>query len=343
MPQEPAVAIVILNWNGQHYLEKFLPFVLATRYSNMEVIVADNASTDSSVTFLQETYPQIRCIRFTSNYGFAKGYNEALKQVEADYYVLLNSDVEVQPDWISPLVELLEGDKAIAACQPKILAYNNRTHFEYAGAAGGWLDKYGYPFARGRIFDITEVDKGQYDRTAPVFWASGAALFIRARVFHEAGGFDEYFFAHQEEIDLCWRLQLAGYKIYACPVSVVYHVGGGTLPKGNSLKTYLNFRNNRIMLSKNLPFRRKLWIVPVRNLLDALSAWKGLLSGDGGYFIAIIRSHLAYIKWWLFYQHKSVFPVKKDGSLSGYSKKNMIWQHFVRKRKHFDEIIGTDK
>lgn len=343
MSHSPKVAVVVLNWNGQKYLEQFLPFVLATSYNNLEVVVADNGSTDNSVSFLRNTYPAIRIICFKKNFGFAKGYNEALKQVKADYYVILNSDVEVQSNWLAPMVELLESNKSIAVCQPKILSYTNKKMFEYAGAAGGWLDKYGYPFAKGRIFDICEEDKGQYDQCEPIFWASGAALFIRSSVFHEVKGFDEYFFAHQEEIDMCWRIQLAGYKIYSCPAAIVYHVGGGTLPRGNSLKTYLNFRNNRIMLSKNLPFRKKLWIVPARNFLDALSAWKGLLSGDGGYFIAIVRSHLAYTKWWLFYQGKSVFPENRKAALSGYTKKNMIWQHFVRKKKHFDEIMNETK
>lgn len=343
MSHSPKVAVVILNWNGQKYLEQFLPFVSATSYSNLEVVVADNGSTDNSVSFLRNTYPAIRIICFKKNFGFAKGYNEALKQVQADYYVILNSDVEVRSNWLTPMVELLENNKRIAACQPKILSFTNKKMFEYAGAAGGWLDKYGYPFAKGRIFDICEEDKGQYDQCEPIFWASGAALFIRSSVFHEVKGFDEYFFAHQEEIDMCWRIQLAGYKIYSCPAAIVYHVGGGTLPRGNSLKTYLNFRNNRIMLSKNLPFRKKLWIVPARNFLDALSAWKGLLSGDGGYFIAIVRSHLAYTKWWLFYQGKSVFPENRKAALSGYTKKNMIWQHFVRKKKHFDEIMNETK
>jgi len=343
LSHSPKVAVVILNWNGQKYLEQFLPFVLATSYNNLEVVVADNGSTDDSVSFLRNIYPAIRIICFKKNFGFAKGYNEALKQVKADYYVILNSDVEVQSNWLAPMVELLESNKSIAVCQPKILSYTNKKMFEYAGAAGGWLDKYGYPFAKGRIFDICEEDKGQYDQCEPIFWASGAAFFIRSSVFHEVKGFDEYFFAHQEEIDMCWRIQLAGYKIYSCPAAIVYHVGGGTLPRGNSLKTYLNFRNNRIMLSKNLPFRKKLWIVPARNFLDALSAWKGLLSGDGGYFIAIVRSHLAYTKWWLFYQGKSVFPENRKAALSGYTKKNMIWQHFVRKKKHFDEIMNETK
>ena len=334
------VAIVILNWNGQKYLEQFLPSVLATQFSNFEIVVADNGSNDDSIAFLQTNYPTIRLITFTENFGFARGYNEALKQVDSEYYVLLNSDVEVTTNWLQPMVNLLDSDPTIAACQPKLLSFKDKKMFEYAGAAGGWLDKYGYPFAKGRVFDICEEDKGQYDQQEPIFWASGASLFIRSSVFHAMKGFDEYFFAHQEEIDLCWRIQLEGYSIYSCPSSVVYHVGGGTLPKGNSLKTYLNFRNNRIMLSKNLPFAKKLWVVPVRNLLDALSAWKGLLSGDGGYFIAILRAHIAFYKWWLLYQKKSVFPTNRIGKLSGLLNKNMVWEHFAKKKKTFAEIVG---
>jgi len=336
---EPKIAIVILNWNGQKHLERFLPSVTATQYSHFEIIVADNGSSDNSIEFLEKVYPQIKLIRFTQNYGFAKGYNEALKLIKAEYYVLLNSDVEVTSAWLAPQVALLESDKTIAACQPKILSYANKNMFEYAGAAGGWLDKYGYPFAKGRVFDICEEDKGQYDQTEPIFWASGAALFIRSSVFHEMKGFDEYFFAHQEEIDLCWRIQLAGFKIYSCPAALVYHVGGGTLPRGNSLKTYLNFRNNRIMLSKNLPLSKKLWITSARNILDGVSAWKSLLSGDGGYFLAILRAELSFIKWWLFYKRKSIFPVKKTGNLSGYYRKNMTWQHFVKKKNRFSDIV----
>ncbi len=335
----PKVAIVILNWNGKNYLEKFLPSVLATTYANMEVIVADNGSTDDSIHFLTTIYPNIQLIRLDKNYGFAKGYNEALKQVTANYYVLLNSDVEVIPGWIQPMVNLLENDKTIAACQPKLLTFHNKKLFEYAGGAGGWLDKYGYPFAKGRIFDVFEEDNGQYDKVEPVFWASGAALFIRSSVYQDMKGFDEYFFAHQEEIDLCWRIQLAGHKIYSCPTAVVYHVGGGTLPKGNSLKTFLNFRNNRIMLSKNLPFSKKLIVVPVRIFLDGVSAVKGLLSGDAGYFMAIIKAHLAFIKWWLFHKKQSVFPASKRAALSGLLPKNVAWLHFVKKKKYFSEIV----
>jgi GT2 family glycosyltransferase len=339
----PKVAIVILNWNGRKFLEQFLPSVMTTDYRNFEVIIADNGSNDDSIQFINKNYPAIRIISFTENLGFAKGYNEALKQVQADYYLLLNSDVEVKPGWLQPMVDLLEKNKNIAACQPKILTWQTKNKFEYAGAAGGWIDMYGYPFAKGRVFDICEEDKGQYDQSEPIFWASGAALFIRPAVFHEMKGFDEYFFAHQEEIDLCWRIQLAGHMIYSCPSSTVYHVGGGTLPKGNSLKTYLNFRNNRIMLSKNLPLAKKLWIMPVRNLLDGVSAWKGLLTGDGGYFLAILRAELAFVKWWLFHKKKSVFPANKTAPLEGYLKKNMAWQHFVKKKKAFSEIVGNSK
>lgn len=336
----PKIAVVILNWNGKKFLQQFLPSVLSSTYSNYEVIVADNGSTDDSIAFMQQQYSAIRLICFDHNLGFAKGYNEALKQVQSDYYVLLNSDVEVQQGWLEPMVELLEKNPAIAACQPKLLAFANKHLFEYAGAAGGWLDKYGYPFAKGRVFDICEEDHGQYDQSEPIFWASGAALFIRAHIYHEMKGFDEYFFAHQEEIDLCWRIQLAGHKIYSCPASVVYHVGGGTLPRGNTRKTYLNFRNNKIMMSKNLPFSQKLWIMSMRNILDGVSALKGLLAGDGGYFIAIVRAHFAFAKWWWLYKKKSVFPASRKGKLEGHFHKNIAWLHFVKKKKLFSEIVG---
>lgn len=339
MSHTPKVAIIILNWNGCNYLEKFLPSVMATNYPNREIIVADNGSTDQSVLFLEHHYPQIKIIRFSKNLGFAKGYNEALKQVEADYYVILNSDVEVQPSWLQPLLQLLESDRSIAAVQPKILSFYNRSWFDYAGGAGGWLDQFGYPFARGRVFDICEEDQGQYDRTEEIFWVSGAALVIRSKIFHEMKGFDEYFFAHQEEIDLCWRIQLAGYKLYCCPASVVYHVGGGTLPRGNTLKTYLNFRNNQIMLYKNLPWSQKWWKIPFRQLLDAVSAWKGLLNGDWGYSLAIVRAHAAFAKWLFFYQQRSIFPPKRTGRLAGMYKGNLAWQHFVKGKKYFSQII----
>jgi GT2 family glycosyltransferase len=245
----PSVAIVILNYNGKHYLEKFLPSVIASTYANKKIVVADNASTDDSILFIRTNYPGVEVILNAGNYGYARGYNEALKHVTADYYVLLNSDVEVTRGWIQPIVSLMESNKMIGACQPKLLAYHDKKLFEYAGACGGWIDKFGYPFSRGRVFEECEEDKGQYDSTENIFWASGAALFVRANVYHSLKGLDEYFFAHQEEIDFCWRLQLAGCMVMACPQSVVYHVGGGTLPKGER-KVYLNFRNNLVMLQR---------------------------------------------------------------------------------------------
>ncbi len=315
---------------------------MASVYDNKRVVVADNASTDDSIAFLQEHYPLIEIIRNTSNEGFAKGYNTALKRVKADYYILLNSDVEVTPGWITPVIELMESDRAIAACQPKLLAYKNKTQFEYAGASGGWMDSFGYPFMRGRIFDECEEDKGQYDDAQQCFWASGAALFVRAATYHEMGGLDDYFFAHQEEIDLCWRMQLAGYKIFVQPASVVYHVGGGTLPKGNSKKTYLNFRNNLIMQAKNLPFSNAFWKIPFRIGLDAIAAWQHLLQGDAGYFMAILKAHLHFFKWMAVDRKRSVFPVQKGGKTMGVYNGSIVWQYFIKKKKTFSEIVGNN-
>ncbi|MBS1661302.1 MAG: glycosyltransferase family 2 protein [Bacteroidetes bacterium] len=339
----PTTAIVILNWNGRKYLEKFLPFVMASTFPGVEVIVADNNSTDDSVAFLTEHYPSIRVIRLSRNWGFAAGYNEALKLVDADYYVLLNSDVEVTPGWIEPMLSLLEGDATIGACQPKIRMYADQELFEYAGAAGGWLDYLGYPFAKGRIFDVCEKDNGQFDVAEPIFWATGAALFIRARLYHELGGLDGYFFAHQEEIDLCWRMQLAGYRVYSCPASVVFHVGGGTLPKGNERKVFLNFRNNLIMMAKNLPLGQLLWKIPFRFLLDSISAWKSLVAGEAVYFWAILEAHLAFLKWVVFKRKESVFPKSRKGVLLGWYSGSVVWQYFVKGRKTFGEIVKGGK
>ena len=336
----PKCAIVILNWNGRKFLEQFLPSVCLSTYSNLDIIVADNFSSDDSISFVEKNYPAIRIIRLTQNRGFAKGYNEALKQVEADYFVILNSDVEVTAGWLEPMVELLENDAAIAACQPKIRSWHDKKMFEYAGAAGGWIDKYGYPFCKGRIFEICEEDLGQYDKPEPIFWATGAALFIRSSVFHEMKGFDEYFFAHQEEIDLCWRIQLAGYKIYSCPLAVIYHVGGGTLQRGNSQKTYLNFRNNLIMLAKNLPWTKKIWILPARFLLDTITAWRGLLTGESGYFIAIIKAQFSFVSWLFFHPKNGQQPASRNGHLYGYLQKSIIWLFFIKKKKSFSEIVS---
>jgi len=335
----PKVSIVILNYNGRKYLELFLPSVLASTYANKEVIVADNGSSDDSILFLKENFPHVRIILLPLNIGFSKGYNTALKEVQSDYYVLLNSDVETSPGWIEPVIELMEKDKTIGACQPKILSYNDKHLFEYAGAAGGWMDCLGYPFARGRIFDVCETDRGQYNTIQPIFWASGAAMFVRASLYHKLCGLEEYFFAHMEEIDFCWRMQLEGYGIYVCPESVVYHVGGGTLPKGNERKVFLNFRNNLIMLAKNLPFGQAIWKIPFRFLLDAISAWKSLFAGEAIYFLAISEAHLAFVKWILFKQNESVFPKKRKANLAGWYLHSVVWKHFVRGKKTFTEIV----
>lgn len=335
----PSVAIVILNYNGSNYLQKFLPPVLASTYTNKRVIVADNASVDDSIEVVKKQFPTVELITLDKNYGFAEGYNQALKQIESDYYVLLNSDVEVTSSWIEPIIELMESDKAVAASQPKILSYHEQHLFEYAGAAGGWIDHLGYPFSRGRVFDICETDNGQYNTTAPIFWASGAAMFIRSKIFHKAGGFDGFFFAHMEEIDLCWRIQLMGYNIMCVPSSVVYHIGGGTLPKGNTRKVYLNFRNNLIMLGKNLPWNEKIWKFPLRIFLDALFAWKSLLSGFSESFIAVLKSHFAVLRWCISGKSNKSRTKLAMKKMNGVYRGSIIWQHFVKKKSHFSEIV----
>lgn len=286
-------------------------------------------------------YPAIEVIELKRNFGFSKGYNDALKLVESDYYVLLNSDVEVMPSWIEPVISLMENDKTIGACQPKLLQYNDRSSFEYSGAAGGWMDKFGYPFARGRIFDVNEADSGQYDSTEPVFWASGAAMFVRSGLYHSLGGLDEYFFAHQEEIDFCWRMQRSGYKVYCCPQSVVYHVGGGTLPKGNSRKVFLNFRNNLIMMAKNMPAGEAAWKISFRFLLDMLSAFKSLMAGEGKYFVAVFRAHLAFLRWLIIVGKKDAETATKKTVLRGYLERSVVWAHFISGKKKFSEIVGV--
>jgi GT2 family glycosyltransferase len=336
--QQPSVAIVILNWNGKKFLQQFLPSVLASTYSNKRIIVADNASTDDSVTFLNEQFPQVEILTSTQNYGFAGGYNYFLQQVQADYYVLLNSDVEVTPNWIEPVIELMQSNEKIAACQPKLLSWNVKDEFEYAGASGGWLDALGYPFTRGRLFDVFEKDKGQYDDAIPVFWATGAALFIRQDCYHQMKGFDDYFFAHMEEIDLCWRLQRSGYQIYVCPQSTVYHVGGGTLPKGSERKVYYNFRNNLMMLYKNLPVQQLLWKLPLRFLLDAVSAWKELLTGYPLYFKGVLHAHAGFL-YWLFssaHRFRGAHQAKH-----GWYKGSIVWDYFIQKKRFFSQIVNT--
>jgi GT2 family glycosyltransferase len=307
------------------------------------VVVADNASTDDSIPFVRSYYPLIEVIELKENYGFARGYNEALKGLEGDYYVLLNSDVEVPPRWIEPVIELMERDLTIGACQPKLLQYKNRECFEYSGAAGGWIDYLGYPFARGRVFDVNEDDHGQYDTTEPVFWASGAAMFVKAELYHRLGGLDPYFFAHQEEIDFCWRLQRAGYKVYCCTESVIYHVGGGTLPKGNSRKVFLNFRNNLVMMAKNMPAGEAFWKISFRFVLDAISAVKSLAGGEGKYFTAVVKAHMAFLGWLISGGKTRINLTKTGYTRLGYHKKSVVWAYFIQGKKHFSEIVVKKK
>ena len=343
MTSLPSVAVVILNWNGKSFLQKFLPSVLASDYENLSIIVADNASTDDSVSFLQQKFPQVKIIFNRVNEGFSKGYNTALKQVSADYYILLNSDVKVNSGWIAPIILLMESDEKIAACQPKILSFKNKNQFEYAGASGGWIDYLGYPFNRGRVFDYCEMDHGQYDNSAEIFWATGAALFVRSSVFHELHGFDEYFFAHQEEIDLCWRIQRAGYKIYVEPASVVYHVGGGTLPMGDRRKVYLNFRNNLVMLSKNLSIYESVWKIPTRIFLDTIAAFQALVKGSFSTFISIESAHLDFLKWIVFGKRGKRLHKIKMKNLKGVYAGSIVWKYFIKKKKTFSEIISNKK
>ena len=278
--ETPKVAVVILNYNGKHWLEKFLENVVQKSKNYADIYVADNASTDQSTQYVKTHFPQVKLVENALNEGYAGGYNQALQHICADYYILLNSDVEVTENWINPIIKLMQSDSSIAACQPKVKQYNNKNYFEYAGANGGFLDKYGYAFCRGRVFDQLEEDKGQYDQVMEIFWASGACLFLRASAFYEVGGFDWDFFAHMEEIDLCWKMKHKGYKIMSVPNSTVYHVGGGTLNSTNSFKTYLNYRNNLLMLYKNLPAHNRFRILFTRMFMDGLSSIKFILDGN---------------------------------------------------------------
>jgi len=340
--QLPTVAVIILNWNGKKYLEKFIPVLLQSTYPDFKIYVADNGSTDDSVSFLRQTHPEIIIIAESTNEGFAGGYNRAIQQIPEEFIVLLNSDIEVTQNWLEPAINMMVKDETIGAVQPKILDFNNKKQFEYAGAAGGWIDFLGYPFSMGRIFDILEKDYQQFDKPTPIFWASGAAMITRKSIFIKLGGFDSYFFAHQEEIDLCWRMQHAGYKIMSCPESMVYHIGGGTLSKDNPRKIYLNFRNNLIMLWKNLEGIDRLLILTARFLLDAVSAWKNLLSGQPSYFKAVMYAHVGFFKWLLFIPKKAKVSVSRNVPLSGFYKGSIVWQHFIRKKTRFSEIVALE-
>ncbi|MBN2480311.1 MAG: glycosyltransferase [Bacteroidales bacterium] len=344
------VAVVILNWNGEKFLQDFLPSVVA--YSSgpgTEIIVADNGSSDGSVDYVTQNHPDIRIIRFEKNHGFAAGYHKALSQIRSEYFVLLNTDVQLTHEWLSPLISTLEQDAGIAACMPKIRSFRQQDYYEYAGAAGGFIDALGYPFCRGRILDQTEKDNGQYDDNMRIFWASGACLVIRSSAYFEAGGLDGIFFAHMEEIDLCWRLHRLGYTIFCIPGSVVYHVGGGSLPNNNPRKIYLNYRNNLYLLFKNLPAGKLFPVLFIRMIMDLLSAVLYLSQGKGRFFTAVIRAHLA------FYRNIPVLIKERKLNKTKIDKAatvtvrireiyagSIVFDYFFRKKRTFSQLKFSD-
>ena len=328
------VAIIILNWNGEKLLREFLPSVVKNTNADLgRVVVVDNHSTDGSWICLEQEFPDVERVLFEENFGFAGGYNRAIEMIEVEYVVLLNSDVEVAPGWLEPLVAVLDRDEKVAAVQPKILAYRDKNKFEYAGAAGGYIDYLGFPFCRGRVMDTTEQDYGQYDDEVDVFWATGASLCIWRDVYRVAGGLDEAFFAHMEEIDLCWRLKNGGYTLKVVPSSVVYHLGGGSLPMNHPRKLFLNYRNNLLMLHKNLCAKQRKKIFFARVLLDTMAGGLFLLKGQWSNTRSVIRAYKA------FREMRKVYPVpERSVSLSGIYPRSIVLDYFLRGKKKFSDL-----
>ncbi|MDD2563145.1 MAG: glycosyltransferase family 2 protein [Salinivirgaceae bacterium] len=329
------VAIVILNWNGIKHLQQFLPSVVLNLESiNSEVWVVDNGSTDNSVEFVKQEFPDVKLLCFDKNYGFTGGYNRALLSIKARYYVILNSDIEVTPNWLNPIIDFMDKEPNVAASAPKLLDWHSKDTFEYAGAAGGFIDHLGYPFCRGRIISKVEKDAGQYDKPISVFWATGAALVIRSEIFHSMGGFDDLFFAHMEEIDLCWRIKNAGYEIYNYPQSAVYHVGGGTLPNNNPHKIYLNYRNNLLLLYKNLPANRVFKVLFYRFFLDMASFGVFLLQGKFKFAGAVIRSYFDFMKM------RKEYDIDRT-NLKWHPEiynKSIVFKFFLKKKHKFSDL-----
>jgi len=330
------IAVVILNWNGEKLLEQFLPSIV--KYSpEATVYIADNASTDDSVSYVKAFFPSVKIVKNDSNFGFASGYNQALKFIDAEIYALVNSDIEVTENWLKPILETFKNEPKMAIIQPKILDFKRKEYFEYAGAAGGFIDQYGYAYCRGRIFDTLEKDKGQYDDNCEIFWASGACFFIRSSVYKELKGFDDDFFAHQEEIDLCWRAFNKGYKIKYNFESVVYHVGGATLQQGHPMKTYLNFRNSLLMLTKNLPKYKLYWILFCRMVLDGIAGIQFLFQGKFNHLLAILKAHFSfYTLFSIHYKKRGNFQSEKY-----YNTKSIVYLYFIKKVTVFNDIINT--
>ncbi len=337
----PTVAVVVLNYNGEKLLPEFLPSVYNSTYQNLRIILVDNASTDNSIEWVKNNFPTIEIIINDKNYGYAEGYHHALTKINnVDYFVLLNSDVEVSSMWIEPVIELMESNKNIAVAQPKILSYVDKNMFEYAGAAGGFIDKFGYPFCQGRIFDTIEKDQNQYSRNVEVFWASGAAMFIKAEIYHLSGGLDRDFFAHMEEIDLCWRIKNMGYKIYTCSNSVVYHLGGATLHESNPHKTYLNFRNSLITLRKNLALHKSFGIIFIRHLLDLIQWFRFILNGKFKHAFAINRAHYDFLitqSTW-HNKRKKLLKLYKSPNNVGIYNRSIVFDYFILRNKTFHKL-----
>ncbi|MCL7763554.1 glycosyltransferase family 2 protein [Polaribacter sp. Z014] len=329
------IAIVILNWNGQKLLEQFLPSVLNFSSQEADIYIADNASTDSSIKYVKEFFPSVKIVENIVNGGYAKGYNDALKRIDADIYCLLNSDVEVTENWLKPIISVFKSEENTAIIQPKLLDFKDKTKFEYAGAAGGFVDLYGYPYCRGRIFNELETDNGQFNDEATIFWASGACLFIRSKVYHLLGGLDEDYFAHQEEIDLCWRAQNRGYKVKYVGTSTVYHIGGATLQETNPHKTYLNFRNSLLNVVKNVPKKWFLFVIFSRLILDGIAGLKFLLEFNPIHTWAIIKAHFSFYKnFFKFLGKRRVLQKKQEYNLHT----SIVWQYFALGRKKFDDL-----
>ncbi len=335
------IAIVILNWNGRKYLTKFLPSVIEhSSGQGVKIVIADNNSSDDSVSFIKSRYPEIEVITFSTNHGYARGYALALPKIRAEYYVLLNSDVEVTQHWLDPLVKLMDENPEIAAVMPKIRSYFQRDYFEYAGAGGGYIDRFGYPFCQGRILTRIEKDEGQYDRVKEIFWASGACMFLRAEAYIKTGGLDGDFFAHMEEIDLCWRLKRLGYQIYYCPESVIYHVGGGTLPNDNPRKLYYNYRNSLYLLFKNIGRKGFLTILIPRMMLDGASATAYLLQGKITFFFSVLRAHIRFYLSlrMLIHKRKIYNRIIAKAKVSQIYQGSIVYDFFIRRKRIFSEL-----